>query len=477
MVGGNLKIWDSSRTSLWSALQFPSNSSYTTMELMDSGNLVLKELGVNGTTLWQSFQNPTDTFLPGMNMTGDLKLTSWKASDDPSPGSFRFLKDTGGRFIIEKHGSQYWVSKELWQNFSTETDGMIVDVIEFLSLNTVGGWKDTDYTRAVMDFSGNVQYLARNRTTGEWDVIWSEPRNKCNVVSACGTFASCRSDTKHTCRCLPGFEPASKDEWGSGDYSHGCKRKSEICIKEVVEAREFFKLNMKMKRTSNIVKVNGDGECKSKCLESCTCKAYAEIGISRTNILCAIWEDDLQSIWEYADDGGDVYVRIKRSDIEYITALDCETCGSSIVPYPLSTGPNCGDPMYGRFDCLLTYSMFYFQAEDDSYEVTNIDPQSNIFTIATNGSICRGNDKHAIQKLLKLENSSTFNVKSGCDSEFHEIDIQWEKPLEPICNAQKDCTNWQNSLCNSSTDAKTGACAILLLTGLVPAAVIFQKMV
>ena len=95
----------------------------------------------------------------------------------------------------------------------------------------------------------------------------------------------------------------------------GCKRKSEICIKEVVEAREFFKLNMKMKRTSNIVQVNGDGECKSKCLESCTCKAYAEIGISRTNILCAIWEDDLQSIWEYADDGGDVYVRIKRSDI------------------------------------------------------------------------------------------------------------------------------------------------------------------
>lgn len=99
------------------------------MELMDSGNLVLKELGVNGTTLWQSFQNPTDTFLPGMNMTDDLKLTSWKASDDPSPGSFRFLKDTGGRFIIEKHGSQYWVSKELWQNFSTETDGMIAEVI------------------------------------------------------------------------------------------------------------------------------------------------------------------------------------------------------------------------------------------------------------------------------------------------------------------------------------------------------------
>ena len=326
---GNLEVLASNGTSLWStALEKPPNS---TMELMASGNLVLKELGVNGTTLWQSFQNPTDTFLPGMNMTDDLKLTSWKASDDPSPGNFTFLKDIKGRFVIEKSGSQYWVGKELWQNFSTETDGNIAEAMDLLSKISVSDLKatnytvrfqnqdlDYNYTRAVMDFSGKVQFLARNRTTGEWDVIWSEPRNKCNVVSACGTFASCRSDTKHTCRCLPGFEPTSKDEWGSGDYSHGCKRKSEICIKEVVETREFLKLNMKVKRSSNIVKVN-IGECLRKCLESCTCEAYAEIEDSRAEFVCIIWEDDLENIWEYADGGGDVHIRIKRSDIGIFT--------------------------------------------------------------------------------------------------------------------------------------------------------------
>ncbi|XP_022986238.1 G-type lectin S-receptor-like serine/threonine-protein kinase At4g03230 isoform X2 [Cucurbita maxima] len=460
---GNLEVLASNGTSLWSTALEKSHNS--TMELMGSGNLVLKQLGVNSTTLWQSFQNPTDTFLPGMNMTDDLKLTSWKASDDPSPGNFTFLKDIEDRFVIEKSGSRYWVSKELWQNFSTETDGNIAEAMDLLSKISVSDLKatnytvrfqnqdlDYNYTRAVMDFSGKVQFLARNRASGKWDVIWSEPENKCSVLSACGTFASCRSDTNHTCRCLPGFEPNSKYEWGSGDYSHGCKRKSEICSKEVGETREFMKLNMKVKRTSNIVKAN-TGECKSKCLESCTCEAYAEIEDSRAKIVCIIWEDDLENIWEYADGGDDVHISIKRSDIE-LTELDCEPCGSNIVPYPLSLRPelNCGDPLYRNFSCNTSVGQLLFHTAQDDYNVTHMNPQLRTFTIALNGSICRGNDIDAIQKLLKLDRSSTFDVSRGCYSEFNEIDIQWEKPHEPICNSSRDCTKWLNSTCKSTTD-------------------------
>ncbi|OWM90973.1 hypothetical protein CDL15_Pgr023306 [Punica granatum] len=59
---------------------------------MDSGNLVLSETFENGRVevLWQSFSFPTDTFLPGMVMGEEFKLTSWKAPDDPSPGDFTF---------------------------------------------------------------------------------------------------------------------------------------------------------------------------------------------------------------------------------------------------------------------------------------------------------------------------------------------------------------------------------------------------
>ncbi|XP_043811028.1 G-type lectin S-receptor-like serine/threonine-protein kinase At4g27290 [Manihot esculenta] len=66
------------------------------LQLLDSGNLVLTDAsdGRSGIYLWQSFDYPTDTLLPGMKLgvnlkTGlDRRLTSWKNWDDPSPGDF-----------------------------------------------------------------------------------------------------------------------------------------------------------------------------------------------------------------------------------------------------------------------------------------------------------------------------------------------------------------------------------------------------
>ena len=65
------------------------------LQVLDSGNLVLRD-GNSGTPLWESFDYPSDTFLPGMKMGWDLRkgtkwrLTAWKSSDDPSPGDFTY---------------------------------------------------------------------------------------------------------------------------------------------------------------------------------------------------------------------------------------------------------------------------------------------------------------------------------------------------------------------------------------------------
>ena len=66
------------------------------LHLLDSGNLVLVD-DTSTTTeeyLWQSFDYPTDTLIPGMAMVDDIDtgvekyLTSWTSPDDPSPGDF-----------------------------------------------------------------------------------------------------------------------------------------------------------------------------------------------------------------------------------------------------------------------------------------------------------------------------------------------------------------------------------------------------
>ncbi|KAK2990166.1 hypothetical protein RJ640_014618, partial [Escallonia rubra] len=96
---GNLVLLNNTIPSrvIWS-----SNSSRTVLnsvaQLLDTGNLVLKDSSnMNPDSyIWQSFDFPTDTFLPGMklgwNLTSGLNryLTSWKTTSDPSRGDYTF---------------------------------------------------------------------------------------------------------------------------------------------------------------------------------------------------------------------------------------------------------------------------------------------------------------------------------------------------------------------------------------------------
>nr|POF20925.1 g-type lectin s-receptor-like serine/threonine-protein kinase [Quercus suber] len=55
------------------------------VNLTDSENLVLYD---NETSLWESFKNPTDTFLPGMSMPSSINFTLWRDRDDLGSGNY-----------------------------------------------------------------------------------------------------------------------------------------------------------------------------------------------------------------------------------------------------------------------------------------------------------------------------------------------------------------------------------------------------
>ena len=89
----------------------------TSATLLDSGNLVLRNNDSN--ILWQSFDYPSHTFLPGMKIGYDRRagktwsLTSWKSTEDPSPGAFSLEVDPNGTsqfFILRGSTRQYWTS-------------------------------------------------------------------------------------------------------------------------------------------------------------------------------------------------------------------------------------------------------------------------------------------------------------------------------------------------------------------------------
>lgn len=96
-------------------------SSSATLE--NSGNFVVKELNSDGTTkrvLWESFDNPTDTLLPGMKLGTNFKtgkksiLTSGMSDDILSPGPFSLQynhKEHGfGELVMKRRGDMYWTS-------------------------------------------------------------------------------------------------------------------------------------------------------------------------------------------------------------------------------------------------------------------------------------------------------------------------------------------------------------------------------
>ena len=107
---GNLVLLEgSSKTPFWSTnLAIPLKNS-TEAVLGDDGNFVLRDSSNPSTIFWESFDHPTDTWLPGAKLgidkiTGKSKqLISWKNSKDPALGMFSFGLDSdrSSQLILE----------------------------------------------------------------------------------------------------------------------------------------------------------------------------------------------------------------------------------------------------------------------------------------------------------------------------------------------------------------------------------------
>ncbi|TKY66923.1 G-type lectin S-receptor serine/threonine-protein kinase [Spatholobus suberectus] len=398
---GNLKVLDKSGKSYWGTNLEGSPSQHRIVKLMDSGNLiVIDEVEDQGNhqvkILWQSFANPTDTFLPGMKMDDNLALTSWRSHEDPAPGNFSFEHDQGeNQYIIWKRSIRYWKSGVSGKFVGTGE--MSTAISYFLSNftlrvspnNTVPFLTSSLYsdTRLVMTHWGQLQYLKMD-SEKMWLLVWVEPRDRCSVFNACGNFGSCNSKYESLCKCLPGFKPNSIESWNAGDFSGGCSRKTNVCSGD---ANSDTFLSLKMMKVGNPdaqFNAKNEEECKSECLNNCQCYAYSYVDTEKArlgdggDVNCWIWSEDLNNLEEEYEDGCDLHVRVAVSDIES-TGSSCGTCGTNFIPYPLSTGPSCGDPMYFTFHCNISTGELDFETpggtvSSDKHKprnTKNFDPQ------------------------------------------------------------------------------------------------------
>lgn len=106
---------------LWSTNLVESQPSSIEAVLLDNGNFVVTESSKPFNIFWQSFDYPTDTWLPGAKLGlktvsssswEPQRLISWKNSEDPSPGIYSIVMDkdtSGGQLFLEWNESErYW---------------------------------------------------------------------------------------------------------------------------------------------------------------------------------------------------------------------------------------------------------------------------------------------------------------------------------------------------------------------------------
>ncbi|XP_059436884.1 G-type lectin S-receptor-like serine/threonine-protein kinase At1g11330 [Corylus avellana] len=329
---GNLVVLDAQKKVLWSS-NLTNSVVNSSAQLLDSGNLVLQG-NTTGTFLWESFQHPSDTFMENMkistNVTSGKKvqLTSWKNPSDPSIGNFSagIVVRNLPEFFIWNGSSTYWRSGP-WNSLvfigvremnSVYLNGFsLVDDQEGTFYFSYAFSNESFPVNFVLNAQGNL--LRKYSNDGkDWKVRWSALETECDVYAKCGAFGSCNSQNSPICSCLRGFEPKNTQEWNRGNWTSGCVRRTPLQCERKNNGSDGSKkdgfLKLTMMKVSDLEDWSSalEEQCRSQCLENCSCNAYAyDSGIG-----CMPWTRSLIDVQKFSSGGIDLYVRLAYSELD-----------------------------------------------------------------------------------------------------------------------------------------------------------------
>ncbi|CAN6289060.1 unnamed protein product [Urochloa humidicola] len=315
--------------------------------LLNNGDLVVRS--PNGTALWQSFEHPADTLLPGMKIrvryrtrSGE-RLVSWRGPGDPSPGRFSFGGDpdrviqlflwNGTRPVMRSAPWTGYMVASQYQAANTTSSSLVYVVFVatgeemYLTYTLADG---APHARYVLAYSGDYRLQSWNRSAASWSVLGEWPAGFCSRYGRCGANGYCdgaaaggAAPAPAACRCLEGFEPASAEEWSGGVFSRGCRRKEALrCGGGGGGGGDGFLAMAGMKSPDGFRRVGNRTmeECAAECRRNCTCVAYAYADLRLSSSAsagdatrCLVWDGELVDTVKMGDGvtGSDtLYLRI-----------------------------------------------------------------------------------------------------------------------------------------------------------------------
>ncbi|XP_059290333.1 putative receptor protein kinase ZmPK1 [Lycium ferocissimum] len=281
---GNVVLTDADQRTVW-ATATQSNASVE-LKLLNNGNLVLAA-SQDTSTIWQSFDTPTNTLLPGQALTKNSKLVSLRSSTNYSSGFYKlqFADNNVLQLLYEglEMSGVYWPPS--WQT-SVAAGRSTYNNSKIAVLDRLGQFKSTDkfnfktadhgeggiQRRLTLDIDGNIRVYSLNKQRNNWEVSWQLNWQPCLIHGICGLNSLCTysHDSGRKCTCLQHHKMKNVTDWSYGcepDFKLSCPDSNRV---DFVHLRhvEFFGYDITYYKNHTLE------QCKQKCSDNCSCKGF-----------------------------------------------------------------------------------------------------------------------------------------------------------------------------------------------------------
>lgn len=279
---GALVLYDSFNGGVvWSSSTF--DRSVSSAILRDDGNFVL--LNQNEELVWQSFDFPSNTLLPGQNLSAHQTLRAASGSSVSSYYSL-FLNDSGQLQLK-------WESSVIyWENGSPSNGKLKARLnsngfFQLLDERSTPVWSaiaedhndDVRFRLLRLDVDGNLRMYSWDETSRSWRSVWQAVENQCDVFATCGNHGICTfANSSRVCKC-PFRSRAAASLKCLAPYEHGCDAKVGMMTYQHTSLYGIYPPN-------DSVTITSLDQCQSLCLKDplCTAVTYLNDGTARCRV-------------------------------------------------------------------------------------------------------------------------------------------------------------------------------------------------
>ncbi|KAI3514362.1 hypothetical protein L1887_12706 [Cichorium endivia] len=281
---GELVLFDSTRgVVVWASKT--TNSSVASALLQDDGNLVL--MNKNKDVVWQSFDTPSDTLVPGQNLSssqvlraasrnsvssffslrigvmGDLELkwendvVYWRSTSTSNQSDLRAVLASNGALQLFDN-----MSTPVWSVFSDDHDE-----------------SDVKFRFLRLDVDGNLRLHSWAKNS--WILVWQAVQNQCDVFATCGMSGICAFNESGSpvCKCPYSLSSAPSSKCLL-PYQQTCKSGSSMVKLDHTSLYAIYPPN------ETIISQVSSNQCQNLCEQDhlCTASTFMNDGTPKCRI-------------------------------------------------------------------------------------------------------------------------------------------------------------------------------------------------